>query len=1251
MPMSIRQFETTRAVEVIDRSYGSGYRIGGRLVLTAAHLLSDLGSDCIVRARSFGEKTAQVVWKAQNRDLALIELPDEIAKVEAIALGILPEGKKGEKIRFQMFGYPRWGWIRRDQVPAARGLQVEGTICLADTALVLRIEEHLASEYLAERVIRENREDSRELKSEWQGMSGAAVICDGLVVAVQKEHPRPMQPNLVDATPLWTIYKDEQWLQLLEKHEICPEPEIARIQTAEKPLEIPWHEVSLQLLEKRLQLTTNPMTENIAYQAEQVYVPLGLVERKKKPRRRSDVLPEHGSELYGEGPEKGQSHQKSQSLRDAESEEVEVTERFEHQQFLEQVLQRGQSPKSQGKRIAIIGEPGAGKTTQLQQIGRWIPKKFPESIVIWVALADLGGRNLKQYVYETWLTSIVEYYGRSEASVQIRDAFIAQCNQGRVWLLLDGLDEMQVAGSPLSEMQRQIQEGGWLQQARMLLTCRVNLWDGNRNALEKFDTYRTLEFDDSGRVEEFIEKWFAPRGNAAIQQGQALCEAIQKPGKERIWDLVKNPLRLTLLCFDWSLKSGRLPEIQAELYQRFVDRIYEWKAEEFPTTPEQRQALNRALAELSLAAIDDQDEQGNGRFQLSHGFVQKFLSVPLPNNSQQTLFELSLNLGWLNDIGVDADDQTQRIYAFYHTTFEEYFATLAINDWGFFLPREHRNQPVQDKLYRIFESQWKQVFLLWLGRSDIQKKEKEQLIRSLVEFKDGCKGFYNDRALLIAAEGITEFKDCEIKSRIVSQLIQWGLGKYRSSKRIWFVRSISRSQIIENRARLVLNKTDRVLAIQILTELLEKLHPLANFQEEDDRRKIAEILGQIGYLSNLAIQALVNILESNQNRRFLETSDQLQFIKNQKILKKISDFWDLNLWWLRHPLRYDSVMCSAKDLSLILDYQETRISAAKSLGEIALGSELAIRMLVNVLKNADTEYSGTNHQYWETKQFEPAKFLMLSNADPRIPKFLQQVELERYLCQTAAKSLIMIGHNHQLAIQETAKLMSEILHYHNRYHVIKVLEEIGVNNELAIQALVDFVDNSLNKNEILFWNLNAPSLPIVADGLAKIAFGNEKAIKSLKRLILYVHKNLTFLKSIPRRPADRFIYIGNTEDASISSDIRSMQNILIRAAKSLVKISTGTSKEEEISALFNSVGLESIGIVSDGKNNLKKNTLDKDMMRGLNKNRSVQNKFAAVSLSQIAALRYRSDSVENQRLMMMCSEKFSYPEFYQAFHA
>lgn len=230
--MGTRQFEPGRAVEVINPNYGSAYRIGGSLVLTAAHLVMAVGSDCRVRAKQhFGEAKAKVVWKAEQADIALVELlelPKDIEPCEAVVFGSLPEGRKGEKFEFQMYCWPKWARTKREQGQfAAGGRQIEGRIYLADRSpdslLVLE----------AERLPPEGLPGSG---SEWEGASGAAVVCDGLVIAVQTQHQYLQRAASLEATRLCTIYNDKQWCDLLRQHGINPEPAIARLKAEIPPL-------------------------------------------------------------------------------------------------------------------------------------------------------------------------------------------------------------------------------------------------------------------------------------------------------------------------------------------------------------------------------------------------------------------------------------------------------------------------------------------------------------------------------------------------------------------------------------------------------------------------------------------------------------------------------------------------------------------------------------------------------------------------------------------------------------------------------------------------------------------------------------------------------------------------------------------------------------------------------------------------------------------------------------------------------
>ena len=423
-----------------------------------------------------------------------------------------------------------------------------------------------------------------------------------------------------------------------------------------------WRNICLAMLEAEKPLTTNVLMrdEDDRFELEEIHVPLALVERKKPNLIGGDTQAEQGSRLY--------------------EPEYEEKQRFEHEQFLLDILTDGKG-KQNGKRIAIIGEPGAGKTTLLRKIAFWVQENT-EILPISISLADLPETNsqqqfLEQYLLDKWLPAALPYF--SLEMVEVTEALKTElkklCNQGRVWLLLDGVDEMPVQGEErLWAISNQLK--GWVGQGRVVLTCRLNVWEANRNVLaDNFEIYRTLDFSygDSttpDRVEEFIAKWF----NKTPNLGQQLRQELDKPGKERIKDLVKNPLRLALLCSTWNWWRDRdgLPDTKAKLYQGFVEKFYDWKSREFPTNSTQREKLNRALGELAKLAID----QTESRFRLKHSLVCRVLGQP-----DEELFGLALKLGWLNEAGLAAESPDETVYAFWHPTFEEYFAALAVDDW------------------------------------------------------------------------------------------------------------------------------------------------------------------------------------------------------------------------------------------------------------------------------------------------------------------------------------------------------------------------------------------------------------------------------------------------------------------------------------------------------------------------------------------------------------------------------------------
>jgi GTPase SAR1 family protein len=465
-------------------------------------------------------------------------------------------------------------------------------------------------------------------------------------------------------------------------------------------------------------------------------VPLGLVKReqKERPRLDRDLDPsaDRGSELY----------------------QVETTP-IEHDDFLQAVID--QQPE---KHIVILGEPGAGKTTLLTRVWQsLLDNANPEApvIIAWIPLAALGNQSLQKHVEESWLAQVCEDADQKAALA----SFTSLRQTGKVYLLLDGADE--IGGDGLQKIAEYLRMP-WAKSLKVVVTCRLNLWDGSaRNELKQnFQIFRTLDFkyaNSAGQdeVAAFIGKWFDD-----VEAGKGLRAALDEDGKERIKDLAQNPLRLTLLCNIWQREQG-LPDTQAGLYERFVRYVYSWS--KVPDAVEMQLELDRVMGILAKYGINKPS--------LRFRFTERELQEQVPDLGQRKVLKA---LGWLNCVGVDESDQ--EVYAFFHPTFQEYFAACSIDDWDYFLPRAHVDRPVaclgeDAPTYRGFVNQWQQVILLWIGRQDIDEKCKEDFLVKLTNFEDDGSNTYHYISYCFACSLIPEAKKIKQRLKITKKVAKW----------------------------------------------------------------------------------------------------------------------------------------------------------------------------------------------------------------------------------------------------------------------------------------------------------------------------------------------------------------------------------------------------------------------------------------------------------------------------------------------
>ncbi|MEP0751959.1 HEAT repeat domain-containing protein [Trichocoleus sp. Lan] len=748
-----------------------------------------------------------------------------------------------------------------------------------------------------------------------------------------------------------------------------------------------------------------------------IYVPLGLVKPTTQPRRGEESCP---------SPSEGSSQYQLN--------EKEIEKRFEADAFLREVIEAGE-----GKTIAIIGEPGAGKSTWLEQIARHLKDSENVSrLPICIQLGSLDGKTLEEYLLQVWLKEALSLQGMV-LSAQMQTELMQLFNSHQVWLLLDGVDEIRgdtstEANSPLQGIANQLR--GWVAQTQTLLTCRLNVWQANDRVVPNCDIYRTLDFDDS-QVGEFIGEWFARAGKR--QLGKQLREKLGESGRERIRDLIRNPLRLALLCQTWAVKQGELPKTKATLYQRFREDFYEWKKNEFPISWQQRQELNAALGRLAVAAIENQTP------------LRESLAYQMMGES---LFELAQQIGWLNLVYRDGETD-EPVYAFYHLTFQEYFAALAIEDWHFFLTHDNDNpQPLPGNVYRIFEPQWKEVILLWLGREDVEKEQKEEFIQTLVEFKDGCYGFYWFRAYFLSSSGVAEFQDCIKIDEIVAQIVTWGFGDFNIEKQEWqtFLAPIAEA------ARASLLQTNRGIAINKLIDLLETT------ENEFTRGSAAESLGKIDPGNEVAIAGLLRILETTENQ---DTRGSAAYS-----LGKIDPGNEVAISRLLRILE-------------TTENEDTCWSAAYSLGEIDPGNEVAIAGLLRILEtteNEDIRWSATD----SLGNINPGNEVAIAG----LLRILETTENEDTR-KSAAYSLGEIGTGNEVAIAGLLRILKTTENEDTRGRAAYSLGEIGTGNEVAIAGLLRILETTENED----------TRGRAAYSLGNIDPGNKVAIARLVHLL------------------------------------------------------------------------------------------------------------------------------------------------------
>ncbi len=333
------------------------------------------------------------------------------------------------------------------------------------------------------------------------------------------------------------------------------------------------------------------------------------------------------------------------------------------------------------QRLVIVGPPGSGKSTFFE----WLQLKLAgaeealvagdqQAIPLLLRVRQLDPRDLPD-----GSALIEKATGSKDRATLMPDGWIErQMRQGRLLLLLDGLDETEP----------ELRDGFILPWLRRLCTrypdCRylvssrpVGYPSGFLQKLG-FMECDLLDFSDSD-IEEYTRHWCTAvrlarnePAEEARREGAAEGEQIVRAfkGNPYIRNLAQNPLMLSAICLVQYFEGGRLPEDRALLYRLCVEGLlHHWDQRRGIRSEYGLEEKLRACRELALAMqAEDRAEFPGARVE------QVFAGVLGDSERARRLLEhVRYRTGLLLE-------RRAGVFAFAHLTFQEYLAARAVQE-------------------------------------------------------------------------------------------------------------------------------------------------------------------------------------------------------------------------------------------------------------------------------------------------------------------------------------------------------------------------------------------------------------------------------------------------------------------------------------------------------------------------------------------------------------------------------------------
>ncbi|MBW4604130.1 MAG: HEAT repeat domain-containing protein [Calothrix sp. FI2-JRJ7] len=328
---------------------------------------------------------------------------------------------------------------------------------------------------------------------------------------------------------------------------------------------------------------------------------------------------------------------------------------------------------------------------------------------------------------------------------------------------------------------------------------------------------------------------------------------------------------------------------------------------------------------------------------------------------------------------------------------------------------------LEQSTYRIFEPDSKAEILHWFSREEISNTEKDEFIKALINFDDGCGNFYRYRAYFLAAEALSYFSKSYLGDVIVNQLLNWSY--------VYFGWQIV-PKPLQAAARDALKVTDKQRVIAAFTKLLHTTTSRVTL------RHAATELGKLDTGNKTAIAALILLLD-------VSTDEHTQ----RRIIDSLANIGHGNENAVQALI---SFLTKTSNVSLCWNIMT-------ALGAVASCNQQAIIALVERLKNNachnDNHYFKTAITLWELNPHH----LVAQNA---LVKILEATN-DYHLISVIIDNLLKINFDFQPVIKILShKLASESEDV--RLNCAFYLAKLDVGNQTARQTLIEIITKTEN---------------------------------------------------------------------------------------------------------------------------------------------------------------------------------------------